>query len=60
MFYHGKCSCYVENCLKVAFFGKTNIAEQLCFRHSVSGRLLRGSGDSMTYHKVMLKIDILM
>ena len=24
-----KCSCHVENCLKLAFFGKTNIAEQL-------------------------------
>ena len=26
---HVKCSCHVENCLKLAFFGKTNIAEQL-------------------------------
>ena len=26
---HIKCSCHVENSLKLAFFGKTNIAEQL-------------------------------
>ena len=26
---HVKCSSHVENCLKLAFFGKTNIAEQL-------------------------------
>ena len=26
---HVKYSCHVENCLKLAFFGKTNIAEQL-------------------------------
>ena len=26
---HVKCSCHVENCLKLAFFGKTSIAEQL-------------------------------
>ena len=26
---HVECSCRVENCLKLAFFGKTNIAEQL-------------------------------
>ncbi len=26
---HVKCGCHVENSLKLAFFGKTNIAEQL-------------------------------
>ena len=26
---HVKFSCHVENCLKLAFFGKTNVAEQL-------------------------------
>ena len=30
---HVKCSSHVENCLKVALFGKTNIAEQLSFRY---------------------------
>ena len=26
---HVKCRSHVENCLKLAFFGQTNIAEQL-------------------------------
>ena len=25
---HVECSCHVENCLKVAFFGRTSIIEQ--------------------------------
>ena len=34
---HIKFSCHVENCLKLAFFGKTNIAEQLskAYRDSI-------------------------
>ena len=34
---HVKFSCHVENCLKLAFFGKTNIAEQLskAYRDSI-------------------------
>ena len=34
---HVKCSSHVENCLKLAFFGQTNIAEQLsqAYRHSI-------------------------
>ena len=34
---HVKYSCHVENCLKLAFFGKTNIAEQLskAYRDSI-------------------------
>ena len=34
---HVKCSSHVENCLKLAFFGKTNIAEQLskAYRDSI-------------------------
>ena len=35
---HVKCSSHVENCLKLAFFGKTNIAKQLSkgYRDSIS------------------------
>ena len=34
---HVKFSCHVENCLKLTFFGKTNIAEQLskAYRDSI-------------------------
>ena len=34
---HVKCSSHVENCLKLAFFGQTNIAEQLsqAYRDSI-------------------------
>ena len=34
---HVKFSCHVENCLKLSFFGKTNIAEQLskAYRDSI-------------------------
>ena len=34
---HVKCSSHVENCLKLAFFSQTNIAEQLsqAYRHSI-------------------------
>ena len=34
---HIKFSCHVENCLKLASFGKTNIAEQLrkAYRDSI-------------------------
>ena len=33
---HIKCSRHVENCLKLAFFGKTNIAEQLSAAYRTS------------------------
>ena len=33
---HVKCSCHVENCLKLAFFGRANIAEQLSEAYRVN------------------------
>ena len=39
---HVKFSCHVENCLKLAFFGKTNIAEQLS----------KAYGDSIIQHNL--------
>ena len=56
---HSKCNFHVDNCMKVALFGKTDIAEQLNFSYNVSGSLLRCSGHSVTYHKVKLKIYLL-
>ena len=35
---HVTCNCYVEKWLKVAFFGKINLAEQLRSRYNVSAK----------------------
>ena len=42
---HVKFSCHVKNCLKLAFFGKTDIAEQLS----------KAYGDSIIQHNLEVK-----
>ena len=53
---HVKFSCHVENCLTLAFFGKTNIAEQLskAYGDSISKRNLEVK---KTHHILSRNID---